>query len=137
MRSIRASLLVWILTGVSGAMLVAGLAVAIIAHARLSSLHDAALLSRARTFASLVTDEHDPIEFDYFGSLAEADLGVPVAWRFPYGHTARPSLTLPLGTRATLEQHRYCVAIDVASIVAGRGHARRAAHPTDALDPAR
>ena len=30
------------------------------------------------------------------------DLGVPVVWRMPYGHTARPSLTLPLGTRATL-----------------------------------
>lgn len=34
------------------------------------------------------------------------DLGVPVAWRFPYGHTARPSLTLPLGTRATLDAGR-------------------------------
>ena len=30
------------------------------------------------------------------------DLGVPVAWRFPAGHTARPALTLPLGARATL-----------------------------------
>ena len=30
------------------------------------------------------------------------DLGVPVVWRVPYGHTARPSLTLPLGARATL-----------------------------------
>ena len=34
------------------------------------------------------------------------DLGVPVVWRFPYGHTARPSLTLPLGTRATLDAGR-------------------------------
>lgn len=34
------------------------------------------------------------------------DLGVPVVWRFPYGHTARPALTLPLGVRATLEATR-------------------------------
>ena len=34
------------------------------------------------------------------------DLGVPVVWRFPYGHTARPSLTLPLGVRATIEAGR-------------------------------
>jgi muramoyltetrapeptide carboxypeptidase len=34
------------------------------------------------------------------------DLGVPVVWRFPYGHTARPALTLPLGTRVALEATR-------------------------------
>lgn len=34
------------------------------------------------------------------------DLGVPVAWRFPAGHTARPALTLPLGARVTLEATR-------------------------------
>ncbi len=35
-----------------------------------------------------------------------SDLGVPVVWRFPYGHTARPAVTLPLGVRATLEATR-------------------------------
>ena len=35
-----------------------------------------------------------------------SDLGVPVVWRFPYGHTARPSVTLPLGVRATLTATR-------------------------------
>jgi muramoyltetrapeptide carboxypeptidase len=35
-----------------------------------------------------------------------AGLGVPVAWRFPAGHTARPALTLPLGVRVTLEATR-------------------------------
>lgn len=34
------------------------------------------------------------------------DLGVPVVWRVPFGHTARPALTLPLGARATLEATR-------------------------------
>ena len=34
------------------------------------------------------------------------DLGVPVVWRVPYGHTARPALTLPLGVRATIEAGR-------------------------------
>jgi muramoyltetrapeptide carboxypeptidase len=34
------------------------------------------------------------------------DLGVPVVWRVPAGHTARPALTLPLGARATLEATR-------------------------------
>jgi muramoyltetrapeptide carboxypeptidase len=34
------------------------------------------------------------------------DLGVPVVWRMPFGHTARPSWTLPLGVRATLEATR-------------------------------
>lgn len=34
------------------------------------------------------------------------DLGIPVAWRAPYGHTARRALTLPLGVGATLEAGR-------------------------------
>lgn len=34
------------------------------------------------------------------------DLGVPVVWRFPFGHTAQASLTLPLGVRATLQATR-------------------------------
>jgi muramoyltetrapeptide carboxypeptidase len=34
------------------------------------------------------------------------DLGIPVAWRMPFGHTARPSWTLPLGTRVRLEAGR-------------------------------
>ena len=34
------------------------------------------------------------------------DLGVPVVVALPYGHTARPSLTLPLGARATLDAGR-------------------------------
>ncbi|MEP7027743.1 MAG: LD-carboxypeptidase, partial [Candidatus Eisenbacteria bacterium] len=31
------------------------------------------------------------------------DLGVPVAWRFPIGHTLQPNVTLPLGVKATLD----------------------------------
>jgi muramoyltetrapeptide carboxypeptidase len=34
------------------------------------------------------------------------DLGVPVVWRFPYGHTAAPNLTMPLGVRATMDATR-------------------------------
>jgi muramoyltetrapeptide carboxypeptidase len=30
-------------------------------------------------------------------------LGIPVVWNVPFGHTARPMLTLPLGTRARLK----------------------------------
>jgi muramoyltetrapeptide carboxypeptidase len=40
------------------------------------------------------------------------DLGVPVLWRFPFGHTARPNLTLPLGVRATLDATRGALTID-------------------------
>jgi muramoyltetrapeptide carboxypeptidase len=34
------------------------------------------------------------------------DLGIPVAWRFPVGHTLQPNVTLPLGVRATLDAGR-------------------------------
>lgn len=34
------------------------------------------------------------------------DLGVPVVWRFPIGHTLQPNVTLPLLARATLDAGR-------------------------------
>ncbi|MGH7724656.1 MAG: S66 peptidase family protein [Candidatus Eiseniibacteriota bacterium] len=44
------------------------------------------------------------------------DLGVPVVWRFPYGHTARPNLTLPLGVRVTLDATRRTLTLDEAGV---------------------
>jgi muramoyltetrapeptide carboxypeptidase len=41
-----------------------------------------------------------------------ADLGVPVAWRFPVGHTLQPNVTLPLGVRATLDAGRGRLTIE-------------------------
>jgi muramoyltetrapeptide carboxypeptidase len=40
------------------------------------------------------------------------DLGIPVLWRFPYGHTARPNLTLPLGIAATLDAGRRTLTVE-------------------------
>ena len=40
------------------------------------------------------------------------DLGVPVLYRFPCGHTARPNVTLPLGARVTLDATRRRLTID-------------------------
>ena len=39
-------------------------------------------------------------------------LGVPVAWRFPIGHTLQPNATLPLLTRATLDANKGTLTID-------------------------
>ncbi len=44
------------------------------------------------------------------------DLDVPVVWRFPFGHTARPNLTLPLGARATLDATRRTLTLDEAAV---------------------
>jgi len=111
--SIRASLLTWILGGVAGAQVVAGVAIAVIAQAGLTSLHDAALLARARTFASLVTDEHDPIEFDYYGPLGESNLGVLVRVGTADGTVIAASPEWPetagnpAGTRLAPGEHRF------------------------------
>ena len=40
------------------------------------------------------------------------DLGVPVAWRFPIGHTLQPNVTLPLLVRATLDAGRGSLTIE-------------------------
>ena len=40
------------------------------------------------------------------------DLGIPVAWRFPVGHTRQPNVTLPLGVRATLDAGRGRLVIE-------------------------
>ena len=40
------------------------------------------------------------------------DLGVPVAWRFPIGHTLQPNVTLPLGVRATLDAGKGRLVVD-------------------------
>jgi muramoyltetrapeptide carboxypeptidase len=40
------------------------------------------------------------------------DLGVPVAWRFPIGHTLQPNVTLPFLTRATLDAGRGRLTIE-------------------------
>jgi len=39
-------------------------------------------------------------------------LGVPVAWRFPIGHTGQPHATLPLLTRATLDANKGTLTIE-------------------------
>jgi len=40
------------------------------------------------------------------------DLGVPVAWRLPVGHTKQPNVTLPLGVAATLDATRGKIVIE-------------------------
>jgi muramoyltetrapeptide carboxypeptidase len=47
------------------------------------------------------------------------DLGVPVAWRFPIGHTLQPNVTLPLLARATLDAGRGTLTIEESPTVAG------------------
>ena len=51
--------------------------------------------------------------------LAEctADLGVPVMFGLPSGHTPRGNLTLPLGTMATLNAERGVLSIDEGSVI--------------------
>jgi muramoyltetrapeptide carboxypeptidase len=39
-------------------------------------------------------------------------LGVPIAWRFPFGHTLQPNATLPLLTRATLDANKGTLTIE-------------------------
>ncbi len=41
-----------------------------------------------------------------------SDVGVPVAWRFPIGHTLQPNVTLPLGVKATLDAGRGRLSIE-------------------------
>ncbi len=40
------------------------------------------------------------------------DLGVPVVWRFPTGHTLQPNVTLPLQARVTLDADRCQLTIE-------------------------
>jgi len=40
------------------------------------------------------------------------DLGVPVAWRFPIGHTLQPNVTVPLLARATIDAGRGTLTIE-------------------------
>jgi muramoyltetrapeptide carboxypeptidase len=40
------------------------------------------------------------------------DLGVPVAWRFPFGHTLQPNVTLPLLARVTLDAGRGTLTVE-------------------------
>lgn len=44
-------------------------------------------------------------------------LGVPVVYRFPYGHTAQPNLTLPFGVRATLDATRRTLTLDESAVL--------------------
>jgi len=44
------------------------------------------------------------------------DLGVPVAWRLPLGHTLQPNATLPLGVRATLDATRGRIVTETAAV---------------------
>jgi muramoyltetrapeptide carboxypeptidase len=44
------------------------------------------------------------------------DLGVPVAWRLPIGHTRQPNVTLPLGVRATLDATRGRLVTEQAAV---------------------
>jgi muramoyltetrapeptide carboxypeptidase LdcA involved in peptidoglycan recycling len=37
---------------------------------------------------------------------------VPVAWRFPIGHTLQPNVTVPLLVRATLDAGRGTLTIE-------------------------
>jgi muramoyltetrapeptide carboxypeptidase len=43
-------------------------------------------------------------------------LDVPIVERFPFGHTARRNLTLPLGVRATLDATRRTLTIEEAAV---------------------
>jgi muramoyltetrapeptide carboxypeptidase len=43
-------------------------------------------------------------------------LGVPVLYGFPFGHTRRPNLTLPLGVRATLDATRRTLTLEEAGV---------------------
>jgi muramoyltetrapeptide carboxypeptidase len=47
------------------------------------------------------------------------DLGVPVAWRFPIGHTLQPNVTVPLLARATLDAGRGTLTIEESPTVSG------------------
>ena len=40
------------------------------------------------------------------------DLGVPVAWRFPIGHTLQPNVTLPLLARVTLDAGKGTLTVE-------------------------
>jgi muramoyltetrapeptide carboxypeptidase len=44
------------------------------------------------------------------------DLGVPVAWRLPLGHTLQPNATVPLGVRATLDATRGRIVTESAAV---------------------
>lgn len=44
------------------------------------------------------------------------DLDVPVVYRFPFGHTARPNFTLPLGVRVTLDATRRTLTLEEAGV---------------------
>jgi muramoyltetrapeptide carboxypeptidase len=50
--------------------------------------------------------------------LAEctADLGVPVMFGLPSGHSPAGNLTLPLGVQATLDADRMCLSVDEAAV---------------------
>lgn len=56
----------------------------------------------------------DDADYDLPSLLVDrlGDLGVPVAWRFPIGHTLQPNVTLPLGVRATLDAGRGTLTIE-------------------------
>ncbi len=76
MRSIRRTLLLSILVALFAVLAIAGYGVRASARSSLRAQHDGSLVRRAQTFAGLVMDDDDELEFDYVGPLGESDLGV-------------------------------------------------------------
>jgi signal transduction histidine kinase len=76
--SIRRALLASILGGLAVVLALAGGAVFLVASRGFRAQFDETLVARAQTLAALVIVDPEGIEFDYKGSLREAELGVLV-----------------------------------------------------------
>jgi muramoyltetrapeptide carboxypeptidase len=80
----------------------------------LTQLRRAGKLDRVRGIVLGDFPECQPEGFELADLLRDrlGDLGVPVAWRFPIGHTLQPNATLPLLARVTLDAGKGTLTIE-------------------------
>lgn len=96
MPSLRFMLTTGILAGLAFVGLLSGWAVLGIASANLRRQFDAALINRVHTFAALVVEDDDRLEFEFEPPLTEADLGVWVRISTPEGRAIAESPGWPV-----------------------------------------
>jgi len=80
----------------------------------LTQLRRAGKLDRVRGIVLGDFPECQPAGYELVDLLRDrlGDLGVPVAWRFPIGHTLQPNVTVPLLARATVDAGRGTLTIE-------------------------